>query len=72
MNRFDVSLDAWLFRALIALVALAPLPLGSNRPLPAAMIALAAGLLLLFWAVGVATGGIENPRPAYSGGCAYR
>lgn len=57
MNRFDVSLDAWLFRALIALVALAPLPLGSNRPLPAALIALASGLLLALWAARAAVRG---------------
>lgn len=60
MNRFTVPLDAWLFRALIALVALAPLPLGSNRPLPAALIALAAGLMLLVWAIGAATGGLTK------------
>lgn len=33
----------------IALVALAPLPLGSNRPLPAAILALSTGLLIVIW-----------------------
>lgn len=42
--------DRWLLLALTALVALAPLPLASNRPLPAALLALAAGLLLVLWA----------------------
>lgn len=60
MNRFATSFDAWLFAALVALVALAPLPLGSNRPLPAALIALAAGILLLFWAIGAATNRLPN------------
>ena len=41
--------EEWLFRTLILVVALAPLPLGSNRPLPAALLALAAGLLLALW-----------------------
>lgn len=39
--------EAWLFRLLVAFIALVPLPLASNRPLPAAIAALAAGLLLL-------------------------
>ena len=57
MNRTASPLDRWLFGALVALVALAPLPLGANRPLPAALIALAAGLLLLLWVFGVAMRG---------------
>ena len=43
--------DHVLWLGLMALVALAPLPLGSNRPLPAALAALAAGLLLSLWAL---------------------
>lgn len=43
--------ETWLFRGLVALVALAPLPLGSNRPLPAALIGLFAGALLMGWAL---------------------
>ncbi|MFN4354439.1 O-antigen ligase family protein [Parvibaculum sp.] len=35
------------FGGLILLLALAPLPLGSNRPMPAALLACAAGLLLV-------------------------
>lgn len=46
-----------LFWPLIALVALAPLPLASNRPLPAALLALCAGTLLSIWAIRVATKG---------------
>ena len=42
--------DRFLFWLLIGIVALAPLPLGSNRPLPAALLALATGLLLTMWA----------------------
>lgn len=57
--------ERWLFRALLALVALAPLPLGSNRPLPAAILSLAAGLLLALWAAALLTGRAEmalSPR----------
>ncbi|MBI1260834.1 MAG: hypothetical protein GC184_03835 [Rhizobiales bacterium] len=42
--------DQGLFLALLAMIALAPLPLGSNRPLPAALLCLSAGLLLILWA----------------------
>jgi O-antigen ligase len=45
-----------LFAALIALVALAPLPLASNRPLPAAALSLAAGLLLALWGAALLAG----------------
>ncbi|MDO8421544.1 MAG: O-antigen ligase family protein [Parvibaculum sp.] len=48
--------DGWLFWGLIALVALAPLPLASNRPLPAAILALCAGILLLIWSLHLAAG----------------
>lgn len=44
--------------ALVALIALAPLPLASNRPLPAAMAALYAGILLVIWALRVARGSV--------------
>jgi O-antigen ligase len=46
-----------LFYLLMALVALAPLPLASDRPLPGAVLCLSVGLLLLFWAVDVALPG---------------
>jgi O-antigen ligase len=36
----------------LALVLLAPLPLGSNRPLPASALAAAVGVLLCLWGVG--------------------
>lgn len=41
--------ERWLFAGLLAIVALAPLPLGSNRPLPMAILCLCAGLLLISW-----------------------
>lgn len=41
--------EGWLFGTLVAIVALAALPLGSNRPLPAAIMALAVGLVLVAW-----------------------
>jgi len=51
MTRISASFETWAFRGLVLIVALAPLPLGSNRPLPAALIAFGAGLLLLLWAL---------------------
>lgn len=39
-----------IFAGLVAVVALAPLPLGSNRPLPAALLLAATGALLIAWA----------------------
>ena len=42
-----------LYHAFLALVLLAPLPLGSNRPGPAALLAVITGLLLVCWAVRV-------------------
>src|SRR5690606_20100219 len=41
-----------LFRLLLVVVLLAPLPLGSNRPLPASTLAAAVGLLLCAWGLG--------------------
>lgn len=43
--------DEGLFIALCALVALAPLPLGSNRPLPSSFLCMATGVLLIVWAL---------------------
>lgn len=48
-----LSAEKWLHGALIALVALAPLPLASNRPLPAALLSAFAGLLLIGWSVAI-------------------
>lgn len=53
--------EAWVFRGLIALIALAPLPLGGNRPLPAALLALAAGFLLIAWGLHAAVSGRRIP-----------
>lgn len=66
MTRISFSFETWAFRGLILFVALAPLPLGGNRPLPAALIAFGAGLLLLLWALHAAL----RARPA--GGSAPR
>lgn len=44
-------LNRLLFFSLLAIVALVPLPLASNRPLPAALVALILGLILIVWAV---------------------
>lgn len=49
--------------ALIAVVALAPLPLASNRPVPAALLALSVGLLLSLWGFLAATGRISIALP---------
>src|SRR5918994_1206871 len=43
------TLLLWL---LLAVVLLAPLPLGSNRPLPASALSAAVGALLCMWGVG--------------------
>jgi len=48
--------ESMLFYLLISVVALAPLPLASNRPLPAAILCLAVGLLVIAWAIGIAWG----------------
>jgi O-antigen ligase len=44
--------EAALFWLLLAAVLLAPLPLGSNRPLPASALAAAVGALLCAWGIG--------------------
>jgi O-antigen ligase len=44
--------EAVLFYLLLAVVVLAPLPLGSNRPLPASALSAAVGALLCAWGVG--------------------
>jgi O-antigen ligase len=45
--------EAVLLGLLLAVVLLAPLPLGSNRPLPASALAAAVGVLLCMWGVGL-------------------
>jgi hypothetical protein len=44
--------EAVLFYLLLAVVLLAPLPLGSNRPLPVSALSAAIGALLCVWGVG--------------------
>lgn len=53
--------EGWIFGMLLAIVALAALPLGGNRPLPAAIMALAVGLLLVLWG-GLAAASIVRLR----------
>lgn len=62
-ERAGSSFENGLFRAVMALVALAPLPLASNRPLPAAILALATGLLLLAYGF-QRTGSLKAAVPA--------
>jgi len=40
---------SWIFTALLILVSLAPLPLGSNRPLSWSVMAMLVGILLIVW-----------------------
>jgi hypothetical protein len=47
----DKKTDRWLFVVLFIIVALAPLPLGANRPLPMAMLGVAIGMLLILWSL---------------------
>lgn len=56
-DRRSAVWDQGLFLALLTVVALVPLPLGSNRPLPTALLCLATGLLLMLWAVRATFGG---------------
>ena len=43
--------ERWLFAGLLVIVALTPLPLGSNLPFPMAMLCLCSGFLLISWTV---------------------
>src|SRR5690606_35927517 len=52
-----------LFRALLVLVPLAPLPFGSNRPWSWSLLALRAGRLRLGWAAAAARGRAPAPVP---------
>ncbi|MBC7286242.1 O-antigen ligase family protein [Hoeflea sp.] len=58
------SAERALLYALIAIVALTPLPLASNRPVPAALLALASGGLLCLWGFMAATRRIAVAMPA--------
>lgn len=57
MRSFGLLSEQALFRLLVGVVILAPLPLGGNRPWAWSLIGLAVGLLLLLWAVAVRRGG---------------
>lgn len=51
------------FRLLLTLVLLAPLPLASNRPWAWSLLAVVVGLLLLVWSMGVLVGSARAPVP---------
>jgi O-antigen ligase len=55
--------EAAIFWLLLTVVLLAPLPLGSNRPLPASALAAAAGALSCAWGVGRLLGGSQQALP---------
>ncbi|MGB6115583.1 MAG: O-antigen ligase family protein [Comamonas sp.] len=57
-------LSRTLFFIVVTLVALAPLPLASNRPLPMALLGFGAGLALLLWSVDIARGARIAVSPA--------
>jgi O-antigen ligase len=59
----SMSTSATIFRALLLVVVLAPLPLGSNRPAAWSSLAFVVGVLLLAWAIAVATGRAKAPMP---------
>jgi len=52
-----------LFRLLLGLVVLAPLPLGSNRPWAWSLLAVAVGFLIVAWAILTALGSARAPVP---------
>lgn len=56
--------QSWLYAGLLILVALAPLPLASNRPLPAALLAIIGGVLLIVWAITIWFGAGVTISPA--------
>jgi O-antigen ligase len=58
-TRKSSTLEKFISFCLIALVCLAPLPLGSNRPLAWSILSLVSGGLLILWALGVATNKIQ-------------
>ncbi|ABC22293.1 O-antigen ligase family protein [Rhodospirillum rubrum] len=60
-----LSANDLIFRALLALVVLAPLPLGANRPAAWSALALIAGILLALWSIRTLIGaGTPPPRLA--------
>lgn len=58
-----LTANSIVFRLLIAVVVLAPLPLGANRPLAWTALAVAVGLLLCVWTVSILLGKGHAPVP---------
>jgi O-antigen ligase len=55
--------NSMVFRLLLAVVLLSPLPLGSNRPWAWSLLAVAVGLLLILWCGLVLSGRARAPMP---------
>lgn len=58
----DIAFTRWLFRAYLLLLFLAPLPLGSNRPLFWSVLAAGAAFILLAWSAGMLAGVARWPN----------
>jgi hypothetical protein len=58
-----MTANNFVFRSLLALVVLAPLPLGSNRPAAWSLLALAVAVILVGWALTVGIGRARAPVP---------
>ena len=58
-----MTVNGVLFRCLLAIIMLAPLPLGSNRPAAWSALVLAVGVLLVAWAAAAALGRATTPLP---------
>lgn len=60
-GRMTERLKSLIFASLVIVIALAPLPLGSNRPLPASLVGLAAGLIVAALALAAILGRSRAP-----------
>ena len=58
----DIHFTRWLFRFYLLLLFLAPLPLGSNRPLFWSILVFATALIALVWSVGWLLGAAHWPQ----------
>jgi O-antigen ligase len=55
--------EAGTFWSLTTVVLLSPLPVGSDRPLPASLLFAAIGALVLVWAIGILVGAVGQAGP---------
>ncbi len=58
----DIAFTRWLFRAFLLLLFLAPLPLGSNRPLFWSVLTAGAAIILMAWSAGTLAGVARWPN----------